>query len=204
MRRKAFLGAFGVLCFALGGVVVHAATGTPEIDRANATLQLAGTLKSAGCVGEDSTAYVTYTGSWKGGETQALPDATDYPLTGSMVVSSIKWTINVKTQRGVLTGTVRLTTPASAALVYSGNLTLVTQGMLAAGSNVPGRGWISAGIKLPDEGTTAGDDSLIANVEFEINVGGANAQFGDVPGSLNIPDFSAVTNVAPKALDGVC
>jgi hypothetical protein len=32
----------------------------------------------------------------------------------------------------------------------------------------------------------------------------ANGQFGDAPGSLNIPDFSLVTNVAPKALDGAC
>jgi hypothetical protein len=41
MKRKALLGAFGVVCLALGGVVVHAATGTPEVDRANVTMQLA-------------------------------------------------------------------------------------------------------------------------------------------------------------------
>jgi hypothetical protein len=65
-------------------------------------------------------------------------------------------------------------------------------------------GWISGGVKLADEGTTPGDDSLIANVEFEINLGAANGQFGDAPASLGIPDFSVVTNVAPKAADGVC
>ncbi len=204
MRKKAVLGAFGVVCFALGGVVVHAATGTPEIDRANATLQLSGKLTSVGCVGEDGTDYVTWSGLWKGGETQLLPDPTDYPLAGTIRVSSIRWTINSQTQRGVLTGAIKLTNPASAAVVYSGTLTLVTQGQPAAGSSVPGRGWINASIKLPDEGTTPGDDNVIANVEFQINPGGAVGQFGDAPGSLGIPDFSVVTNVAPKALDGVC
>jgi hypothetical protein len=203
MKRKALLGAFGVVCLALGGVVVHAATGTPEVDRANVTMQLAGTLKAHGCVGEDSTDYVTYTGSWKGGETQMVPDATDYSLSGNLAVSGIRWTINSKTGRGVLTGTITLSTAASGT-VYSGALTLVTQGMPAAGGNVPGRGWINAGFKLPDEGATPGDDNLIANTEFMVSLGAANGQFGDAPGSLGIPDFSVVTNVAPKALDGVC
>jgi hypothetical protein len=202
MRRKALLGVFGIMCFVLGGAVVHAATGTPEVDRANATMQLAGSVKGVSCVGEDGTSYTTYSGSWKGGETQFVPDPTDYSLSGSLVVSSIRWTINTKTNRGVLVGAAKLTNAAGP--IYSGTLTLITQGAPAAGANVPGRGWLSAAIKLPDEGTTAGDDNLLANVEFEINLGGANGQFGDAPGSLNIPDFSVVTNAAPKALDGVC
>jgi len=59
-------------------------------------------------------------------------------------------------------------------------------------------------IQLPDEGTTPGDDSLIAKVEFELNLTSATGQFGDVPRSLGVPDYSVVTNVAPKALDVVC
>jgi hypothetical protein len=204
MRKKTLLAAFGVLCFALGGVVVRAASGTPEIDRANATLQLAGTLKPTNCAGEDGTFYDTYKGSWKGSESQIVPDATDYPLTGTVVVSGIKWTINLGSSRGVLTAVIKLTNPASAALVYSGNLTLVTQGLPAPGATVPARGWITASIKLPDEGTTPGDDNLIANVEFNLNDSGASGQFGDLAGSLQTPNFSVVTNVAPKALDGTC
>ena len=203
MKRKALLGAFGVVCFALGGVVVHAATGTPEIDRANATMQLSGSLKSHGCVGEDSTDYVTYTGSWKGAETQMVPDPTDYPLSGNLLISGIRWTINSQTARGVLTGTITLSN-ASTGTVYSGLLTLVTQGMPAAGKNVPGRGWINAAFRLPDEGAAPGDDNLIANTEFLLSTGAASGQFGDSPGSLSTPNFSVVTNVAPKALDGVC
>jgi hypothetical protein len=81
-------------------------------------------------------------------------------------VSSIRWTIDTKTNRGVLVGAAKLTNAAG--LIYSGTLTLITQGAPAAGANVPGRGWLSAAIKLPDEGNTAGDDTLLANAEFEI------------------------------------
>jgi hypothetical protein len=209
MNTKLLAAVCGVACLSLGavvgGVVAQAQTApTPEIDRANATMQLSGTLRSRGCAGEDATDYVTYRGSWKGGETQMLPDPTDYSLTGALTVSAIQWTINSKTGRGVLTGTITLTNSTSATPVYSGKLILVTQGNPAAGGNVPGRGWINAPNIQPDEGVTPGDDSLIANVEFFINLGGAVGQFGDGPGSLGIPDFSAETNVAPKALDGLC
>ena len=44
----------------------------------------------------------------------------------------------------------------------------------------------------------------LANVEFVLNPSSANGQFGDAPGTLGTPDFSVVTNVAPKAADGVC
>jgi hypothetical protein len=152
-------------------------------------------------VGEDKISYVTYTGNLVGGETQMLPDPTDYNLTGSLAISNIQWTINTQTGRGVLTGKATLTNAAGP--VYSGKLILVTQGQPAAGAAVPGRGWINAKMSLPDEGISPGDDNLIANVEFAININGANG-LGDQPGSLGIPDFSAVTNVAPTALDGVC
>jgi hypothetical protein len=177
---------------------------TPEIDRANATIQLTGELKSASCVGEDTVNYVTYFGSWKGGETQMTPDPTDYNLTGNLTVGGIQWTINTQTGRGVLTGKITLTSPPPATIVYSGSLILVTQGEPAVGATVPARGWISASFKQPDEGTKPGDDNLIANTEFGITTTGASGQFGDGPGSLGIPDYSVVTNVAPKAADGVC
>jgi hypothetical protein len=198
----------GVTCTSLGlvvgGLVAHAATtSTPEVDRANATIKLAGTLKKATCLGEDNTNYLTYKGTWKGGESQIVPDPTDYSLNGALTVSGILWTINTQTGRGVLTANISLATSA-ATTAYAGKLTLVTQGEPAAGALVPARGWISASFGLPDEGVSPGDDSLIANVEFDLSPTGATGQFGDLAGSLNIPDFSAVTNVAPKALDGVC
>jgi hypothetical protein len=50
------------------------------------------------------------------------------------------------------------------------------------------------------------DDSLVANVEFKVSTTSATGQFGDLAGSgsLGFPDYSVVTNVAPKAADGVC
>lgn len=190
-------------CIAGGAAVASAVSGTPEIDRANATMQLSGKVTPLRCVGEDAIPYITYRGSWKGGETQMFPDPTDYPLTGPVTVSGIVWTINLKTMRGVLTGLITLSTSAGGT-DYSGHLTLVTQGLPTAGALVPGRGWINAGFKLPDEAVAPGDDNLIANVEFKLGLTSAIGQFGDVPGSLGIPDYSVVANVAPTALDGVC
>jgi hypothetical protein len=207
VTSKLVAGLVGLAC--LGGAVgaggsALAGTATPEIDRANATMQLNGNLRGISCVGEDKMPYVTYVGSYAGGESQMLPDPTDYPLSGPLSISGVAWTINTKTGRGVLTGTITLG-PAGAVPVYSGKLTLVTQGVPAAtGAPVPGRGWIVANIKHPDEGATPGDDNLVANVEFAISPFSAMGQFGDVPGSMGIPDFSVVTNVAPTAADGVC
>jgi hypothetical protein len=93
---------------------------------------------------------------------------------------------------------------ATGGSVYSGKLTLVTQGVPSTTAQAVGRGWINAAITQPDEAVSPGDDSLIANVEFRIGPAGGSGQFGDVPGSLGVPDFSAVTNVAPTPQDGVC
>ena len=50
--------ALGVACCSIGvltgTVVANAVSGTPEIDRANATIQVTGNLKPVMCVGEDS------------------------------------------------------------------------------------------------------------------------------------------------------
>ena len=203
--RKKFLLALGVVvCFGVGGLVVSAATGIPEVDRANATMQLSGNLTSRTCDGEDGIVYDTFSGTWKGGETQFVPDPTDYTLSGTLTVSGIKWTINTSTDRGVLTAAITLTVSGATTTTYTGRLTLVSQGLpSAAGGPVPARGWIVAGFKPPDEGV-ASDDSLIENVEMMISPFAASGQFGDSPGAPTVPDFSAVTNVAPKALDGTC
>jgi hypothetical protein len=204
----------GLSLGAIGAVVARAATTppSPEVDRANASIQLSGTLKAVTCTGEDTvgtppapTPYVTYLGTWKGAEGQVVPDPTDYNLSGSLTVTRIQWTINLSTGRGVLTGTATLTNSASTSPVYAGRLTLVTQGVPAAGATVSARGWIVAAIKQPDEAVTPGDDSLIANVEFpSLSPTGGAGRFGDLPGAPIVPDFSVVTNVAPTAQDGVC
>ena len=197
-----------VVCLLAGGVMIaRAASGTPEVDRANATMAFQGNIKAISCTGEDGITYLTYHGAWAGSASQVLPDPTDYSLSGAARVTAIAWTINTKTLRGTLTGTFVLFNTA-AKVAFRGPLVLVTQGRPAAGAAVPGRGWINALSTGPDEGTTppAADDSLIANVEFKLSTTGATGQFGDAAGggSLGFPDFSVVTNVAPRALDGVC
>jgi hypothetical protein len=192
--KKVIASGFALIAVFLGGMAAQAAFGGPQIvgppliDRANATIQLSGNLKATNCVGVSSVPYVTFTGSWKGGETQLAPDPTPVPLSGNLAVTTIQWTINLKTDRGVLTANVKLST-AAAGTQYSGKLTLVTQGVPSAGALVPGRGWITANLAgSPSPG------GLFANVEFQLSQTSANGQFGDVPGSLGIPDYSAVYN----------
>jgi hypothetical protein len=205
MRKRLLVGGFGALCALLGGLVVQAASpGSPEIDRANATYRLSGTLKSAGCVGEDQTDYVTYRGSWKGAAAQQLPDPTDYALAGNVAVTGIKWTINSQTGRGMLTGAISVT-DNTGAVSYSGKLILVSDGRPATTTTVPARGWIDATFQSADDGIAPpNDDNLIANVEFQLSPSGATGQFGDVNASLGFADYSAVTNLAPKPADGTC
>jgi hypothetical protein len=207
----------GVVCASLGalagGFVAQAATTpAPEIDRANANIQLGGTLVSKTCNGEDGTAtggpipYITYSGTWKGSEGQVVPDPTDYLLSGALKVSGIKWTINLNTGRGVLTGKAVLTTSAANATTYSGTLTVVTQGVPAAGAVVAGRGFLTAAFVPPDDGVVGpNDDRLVANVEFpSMSPGTAVGFFGDGAGAPNIPDFSVVTNVWPTTSTQHC
>jgi len=213
MKTK-FVVALAVVCSSLGvvtgGLVAHAGPGaTPEIDRANAhVISLQGpTLQQISCVGEDGLTYLTFAGGpFTGAVAQILPDPTDYPLPASttMTISGITWEVNVKTMRGVLTGVVSIGPPA--APIFSGKLTVVTQGIpTATGAVVPGRGWINAKATLPDEGLVPGDDTLIANVEAKLGLFGGTLQYGNGVPSLLIPDYSVVTNVAPApASDGVC
>ena len=199
------------------GGVGPSTPGIPEIDRANANLQLGGTLRPVKCTGEDKvtingvvepTPYVTYMGSWKGGQSQVLPDPTDYSLSGTVTVSAIKWTINLNTLRGVLTGKYVLTGPTGAAPTFSGTVVVVTQGNPVAGAApTVGRGYIVSNSLLPDDGVAPpppNDDWLVANVEFpSLNVGGATGYFGDLAGAPKIPDFSVVTNTPPRGGPGL-
>jgi hypothetical protein len=206
-----------VMCASLGalagGFAAQAATTpTPEVDRANANIQLSGTLVSKTCNGEDPTAtggpipYVTYSGAWKGSEGQVVPDPTDYPLSGALKVSGIKWTINMNTGRGILTGKAVLTSSAANVTTYSGTLTVVTQGVPAVGAVVSGRGFLTAGFPLPDDGVAPpNDDRLVANVEFSsMSPTGATGFFGDAAGAANVPDFSVVTNDWPSTSTEHC
>jgi hypothetical protein len=204
MRRIALVVAL-VAAFSLGGVLVHAATsGTPEVDNANATQSLQGRLVAKQCTGEDGIAYVTFRGTFAGSETETTPGLTDYDLSGSLTVKGIVWTINGKTGRGVLTGTIALVSTAGIP-EYTGKITMITQGFPTVGGVVPGRGWIVAGFAPADEAPAPpGDDSLLANVEWNIGATTISGAFGDAAPLVGFPNFSVVTNVAPKALDGVC
>jgi hypothetical protein len=224
MRKGRFAAlAFGVTCAAggilIGGVLTQslalgAGTPKPEVDPANATIQLAASTPLTGvtCVGEDKlatgakTPYITYTGSWAGGETESVAGENDYALTGNLAINNITWTINLNTDRGVLSGKAVLTSPVGTPpqTIYTGKLVLVTQGNPAtASTSTVGRGYLTAAIALPDEGTTPGDDSLIANVEFgQLGLSSANGSFGNAPlAAPQVPDFSVVTNAPPRGTE---
>jgi len=178
-----------------GIAVAAAASGVPEVDEANATIQLApARFVPTACPGEDGISYVTFRGSWKGGETDLTPGSTDYNLTGNLTVTKVVWTINLTTDRGLLRGTALLTgvsSSGSSLKTYSGPLTMITQGLPnTAGATVPARGFLNA--KTYTNGVADGG-SLLANVEFQIGGGfAANGEFGN--GSMGIPDFSVTTN----------
>jgi hypothetical protein len=215
--------ALGATCAAggvlIGGVLTQslalgAGTPRPEVDPANATIQLGAStpLTGVACSGEDKlatgarTPYITYTGSWTGGETESVAGESDYPLSGTLTISNISWTINLNTDRGVLSGKAVLTSAAGTppTTIYSGKVVLVTQGNPAtASTSTVGRGYLVASIALPDEGVTPGDDSLIANVEFgSLGLGGADGSFGNVPlPTPSVPDFSVVTNAPPRGTE---
>jgi hypothetical protein len=192
--KKFIASSIALVAVFVGGMGVRAAldspgiVGPPLIDRANAQIKLSGQLKPTTCVGVGGVKYETYFGAWSGGESQLLPDPTPRPLSGTLTVTGIQWTINLVTGRGLLTGAAKLSS-ASAGPLYSGRLTLITQGVPATGALVPARGWIQATV-LP----TKPPYFLFANVEFRISPTGATGQFGDVPGSLGIPDYSVVAN----------
>jgi hypothetical protein len=183
-----------------GGTVVAWASGAPEIDStaANVTLNPT-TLQSRACPGEDGARYVTYTGTWKGSEAD-LGWPTDYtPMTGPLTLNNVVWTVKVsgsdpRLAPGLLNATAVLVRgDGSGTVVYSGPLTLITQGIPEDPqqvSQVLGRGLIdastfTAGVK--DGGSVA------ANVELNITPTlAATGKFGQA--SYGFPDFSVATN----------
>jgi hypothetical protein len=175
-----------------GAVAFAGVAATPEVDRANATMQLKGKFASVQCVGEDGGGYTTLRGKWKGPENDVTPGSTDYLLTGNLLVAKVVWTINLATQRGVIRSGITLTDPG-ANRVYSGNVTIITQGLPQPGSIVNGRGWIDA--KTYDPPGVGDGGSLLANLEVQINGGtlALNGEFGDAPPNFGFPDWSSTT-----------
>lgn len=124
-------------------VAVAGRTG-PEIGNANATIQLSpNKFVPKACVGQAGVPYVTYRGSWTGGETDLTPGSTNYNLTGSLTVHSVVWTVNQVTQRGVLRGQAELVSPsatgATGTVTYTGPITLITQGLSTVAGQVPSK-----------------------------------------------------------------
>jgi hypothetical protein len=200
MKRLIVAVATSVFIMGGGAAIAAAATSGPEVDIARATMQLRpAKFVPTHCAGEDGIDYVTYRGSWSGAETDGLPGSTDYSLSGPLTVKGIVWTINLKTQRGVLRGMADLTSDSTKAVgnTYLGPITLITQGLPAVGSAaaVTARGFINARTYSPSPAsahTVADGGSLLANVEFQILPSfAANGEFG---ASMGFPDYSVTTN----------
>jgi hypothetical protein len=196
--KKRYLAPVMISAFVLGaaGVAVATTIGPPEIDAANASIQVKPIkFTPTRCLGVHGVPYVTYRGSWDGGETD-LSHTTPYNLTGNLSVTGIVWTINLKTDRGLLHGKATLTSQPAAGgpstTTYSGPLTLVTQGTPDTPASAPGfeaRGWIDAPTYT---GGSLDGGTLVANVEFNINAGfAANGEFGS---TMSYPDLSVWTN----------
>jgi len=169
--------------------------GPPEVDSAYATVGVkpSSAFKATGCAGEDGISYVTYRGSWAGGETDGSPGSTDYNLTGTLAVTGITWTINLQTDRGLLRGNATLKSQPAAGgpstKTYSGKLTLVTQGIPDSSNGAQARGWLSAATYTA---SVADGGSILANVEFVIQPSfAANGEFGT---SMGFNDLSVATN----------
>lgn len=191
-RRRGMLA--GIAALAAVGIsagVAVAASGVPEIDRANATMRLAAEPQfvSRACAGEDGIRYVTFRGGWHGGEIDVTPGSTDYSLKGVLTISKVVWTVNLETQRGVLAGAAVLT--EAGVRTYAGTMRLITQGLPSAARPAAARGFLSAATYT--NGTTDGG-SLLGNVELKIGAGfSASGLFGDSAGTLNTPDYSVTT-----------
>ncbi len=197
MRKRIVIPAAIAAAVAVPGVA-FGIVGTPNVANANAGLRLTpvAAFKATDCTGVSGVPYVTYRGAWKGTETDVTPGSTPYNLSGPVKVAGVVWTINLKTQRGVLRGTVTLSGPtATGALstTYSGNLVVVTQGVpTAAGNGAGARGWINAATVTAG---AADGGSLLANTEFRIFPGlTASGTFGDMAGTMSTPNYSVTFN----------
>ena len=182
---------------AAGALIVH----QPEVNGAGATIKIAAVsvFAPAQCLGEDGQSYVTYRGAFAGPETDTMPGATDYSLSGALRVTHAVWTVNNTTGRGVFRGEATLFNPISPgtvpAVTYSGEITLITQAPVPVTGirRLPpigiARGWINAATYTagkPDGG------SLLANVQMSFGPGlTATGEFG---GSSGTSDMSAITD----------
>jgi hypothetical protein len=179
---------------ATGSIAAVAIVGTPEIDQANVTWDLATrqAFVPKVCAGEDGINYRTLRGIWKGTENEVTPGATDYNLTGPITVNRVEWTINLKSQRGVLTGVVTLLPPTGGtAKTYSGSLTLITQGVPNVDRPASARGWLVAATYT--DGVADGG-KVLANVELKIDATfAAKGGFGDAPPLFGTPSYSVAT-----------
>jgi hypothetical protein len=192
--KRLIVGLAAMACIIGGGAAIAAASSGPEINNAKATIQLGETkFAPTRCAGVDGVPYITLRGVWRGAETAIVPPVNPYSLTGPLTIGHVVWTINLKTDRGVLRGIAVLVgqSPAGASklITYAGPLTLITQGLPNSAAHVTARGWINAATYTG--GKTDGG-SLLANVEFAIGPGlAANGEFG---GSMGLSDYSVTFN----------
>jgi hypothetical protein len=190
-----------VVASGLGAVAAGALTvRVPDVTAAAATIQLKAVkvFSPAHCVGAGGQAYVTFRGALAGTEASPVTTTGGYPLTGTVTIKHVIWTVNAVTGRGVFRGQITLVNPASAAATattYVGVITLITQAPAPTPSTAPrdlpagvGRGWINA-----DTYTGGKDDggSLFANVAFTF--GPALTATGEFGGTSTTGDLAAIT-----------
>jgi len=203
MKKRGAVLLAATLVFSIAGIAVASAAGTPLIDPVNAAFD----VKPApapppitSCVGVGGIVYDQIKGTWRGSETDFSPGSSPYSLTGPLKITKFVLTMSTATGRGVGTGKVTLTDPATGSIVYSGNLTLITQGLPLQSDRILGRGWIVAATRT--QGKVDGNQ-ILANVDVEIAAGGPTpsfamqGEFGEVPPPVPggpVPSFSAVTN----------
>ena len=90
--------------------------------------------------------------------------------------------------------------PSNTFVVYSGNLTLITQGLPNQSDLILGRGWIIANTSV--QGVPDGNQ-ILANVDVSIQAAGGpptfamNGEFGDAPPPVTggpVKAYSVATN----------
>lgn len=190
--------------------VCGVAPSNPEVDIANASIDMPFTPSSSGfmtsdyCAGEDKPdIYTTYVMKWNAFEMESTPGSTDYDLTGDLTISA-KITVNEATNRGIMIGTAKLVSTPSGGTgtkQYVGPITIVVQEVTTPqGSVWVGRGMINAPTYLtPAGGTPTVDGKLFANMEIVFGTGPDSAfdyieaRFGNGPA---LPFLAPVVPIA--------
>ena len=148
----------------------------------------------ARCAGEDGIWTSRIGAAGKGGETDGMPGSTDYNLSGSLTVTHVVWTVNLKSERGVLRGVAELVSQALPGVRAASDVRGIADPHHSGPSFRIHRP--CHGARLDDAATRtdgkADGGSLLANVEFEITPGfAANGEFGSAVG---FPDYSVADN----------